>query len=296
MFVPDSQGKLMFIWRSYSDLVRGVKDWSSRLPEFSAVAGLPRSGLLVANLLALHRNIPLLSGKPYTSREKVLDTGAPILFVDDTAWTGASARLYTRNCKYENVEFGCYLCRHACLPLFDHVYIDSGEANQLLEWNMLHTPFNELTLSDLDGVISEDWDGTEEDDHLEKYLYHISHARCLIRPTHKLLGIVTSRLEKYRPQTETWLKARCVEYETLYMNPAESAKERLENDGFAGWKSRVYQSLPKAHMFVESSHDQAVAIHFRTEKPVLDWEGKHLLQANPMHLTPVVGGLPQGLQ
>ncbi len=47
---------------SNRELIDDVRDWSNRLPDdLIAVAGVPRSGLLPALHLALHRNIHLVT-------------------------------------------------------------------------------------------------------------------------------------------------------------------------------------------------------------------------------------------
>lgn len=47
-------------YRSIVDLNSDIKKWISELPnDLDLIVGIPRSGLLVANLLALHLNLPL---------------------------------------------------------------------------------------------------------------------------------------------------------------------------------------------------------------------------------------------
>lgn len=271
--------KWLFLFKSYAELARDVKVWCNHLPEFSAVGGIPRSGLLVANLISLYRNIPLISNKPYKSRER--EVSGPVLWVDDSSWTGSSIRRF-RESSYGSdkvrIKTACYMCNNRVVGEFDHVFLNTEQVNHLMEWSTLHIPFNSYTMTDLDGVLCEDWSGLEEGEYESKYRKHVESAKCLIKPTYPLLGIVTSRLEKWRPETEAWLRVHGIEYESLYMNPAISSQERLNSDGFAGWKSRCYQSYSKAQLFIESSSDQAKAISFRTEKPVLDMEKQKLYQ------------------
>ncbi len=47
-------------YRSVADLNLAIKRWMVKLPkDFDLIVGIPRSGLLVANLLALYLNKPL---------------------------------------------------------------------------------------------------------------------------------------------------------------------------------------------------------------------------------------------
>ena len=164
-----------------------------------------------------------------------------------------------------------------------------------MEWSTLHIPFNHYTMVDLDGVISQDWTGLRtEGEHEAKYRKHVTEAHCLIHPSYPIHSICTSRLEKWRPETEAWLKRNGIKYGKLLMNPATSCVERVKTDGFAGWKTRAYLSHPDARLFIESSKDQAQAIAWRSEKPVLDWSTPYLYQPKvnislvfPERVTPV---------
>jgi hypothetical protein len=47
-------------YRSIATLNRQIVNWLDQLPsDLDLIVGIPRSGLLVANLLALHQNLPL---------------------------------------------------------------------------------------------------------------------------------------------------------------------------------------------------------------------------------------------
>ena len=47
-------------YRSVSDLNLDIKQWITELPnDFDLIVGIPRSGLLVANILSLYLNLPL---------------------------------------------------------------------------------------------------------------------------------------------------------------------------------------------------------------------------------------------
>lgn len=281
MSEPSTEGQWHFIFKSYADLARDVDTWCKHMPPISGVYGMPRSGLLLASMIALNLNIPLVGIKPYLTREVVVQPSAsrPILVVDDSCCTGDSFH------KMKEMEqpdmplmYGCYLCNPQFSNLWDMVFLETGNCNQLMEWSTLHIPFNKYTLSDLDGVLCEDWCGPETiGADQETYKDHLLHAKCLRRPTYPLLGIVTARLEKYRAETQVWLASEGIKYEKLYMAPFATAEEREKGDGFAGHKARVYGSLPDAHLFVESDPHQSEAITFRTGKPVLDWGSKRLL-------------------
>ncbi len=95
------------------------------------------------------------------------------------------------------------------------------------------------------------------------------------------MAIVTGRLERFRPQTEAWLRRHGVEYGSLVMNPGDRKH--------AEFKADAYRSLGGALGFVESSRQQAAEIHERTGRPVLSVETWQMLGAAPFRLPPRIG-------
>ena len=89
----------------------------------------------------------------------------------------------------------------------------------------------------------------------------------LIIPTVKIGCIVTSRLEKYRAQTEKWLAEHNVEYGELIMLDA-TAQERSTKGLHAPFKAKIYKEKRDMHLFIESNPSQASAIMEMTHKPV----------------------------
>ena len=55
------------IYKSYADIAKEVADWSSQLPSFAGICGIPRAGTLIAYLLSAHRNCHLIEWKDLVS-------------------------------------------------------------------------------------------------------------------------------------------------------------------------------------------------------------------------------------
>ncbi len=130
-------------------------------------------------------------------------------------------------------------------------------------------------LTDLDGVLCPDWPGGSEAeaDTPLLYLSHLVESVPLFVPPHAVLGIVTSRLDRYRGVTEEWLARHGIRCFSLRMMPAETVAER-QAIGSARWKAAVYDEYPDAILFVESKPEYATGIATLTKKPVLDWHNK----------------------
>src|SRR3990167_3797708 len=99
---------------SFAQLHDDIKEFSSRV-EADLVVGIPRSGIFVANLIALHKNIPfgiVSPGSGYITlkggfREK---SGKPgkILVIDDSLSSGTSMVLARDYMKYHRAKYGAF--------------------------------------------------------------------------------------------------------------------------------------------------------------------------------------------
>ena len=118
---------------------------------------------------------------------------------------------------------------------------------------------------DIDGVLCVD-PTQEENDDGERYRFFLEHATPKIIPTRKIKYLVSSRLEKYREETENWLATNKVAYEKLFMMDS-TAEERRKKGLHAVFKSEVYKQSD-CWLFIESEPWQAAHISKETGKLV----------------------------
>ena len=88
-------------YRSFDHLSADTQEWIVDLPDdLDLIVGIPRSGMLVSNLLSLHLNLPmtdidgLREGRLLQTGERYdggfdLSKFSKILVVDDTVYTGS---------------------------------------------------------------------------------------------------------------------------------------------------------------------------------------------------------------
>lgn len=281
-------------FRSVSQMSSQLVQWSKRLPpEIEVIVGVPRSGLLAANLLALYRNLPvadvegLVEGrclangitrplgieKAGCKAGRSLETlGSPrdILVVDDSVFQGRTmgqvrdrielaklphriryAAVYVAPDRKEIVDF---YCEELHLP-------------RVFEWNVLHHSVLADSCLDMDGVLCHDPEPRDNDDG-KRYLTFLQNARPLLRPTSKIGWIVTSRLEKYRAETEAWLDRNNIEYGKLVMLEYSDELTRRHMNTHSAFKADVYRETG-AELFFESSLRQAIEIANYAAKDVL---------------------------
>lgn len=282
---------------TYTQLHEHVRQWSNKLPtDYAAVAGVPRSGVLVASLLALHRNIPLitladiLESRPTwqqpVRRAKHNANGDRVLLVDDSVSTGQTFQHILTQlpnplpCRLDlGAVYGPVEVSPICGYVKTHVTIPQP---RVFEWNVFHSQWAKHAIWDIDGVLCYDPDESEADEGpgLESFKNHLENVPPKHIPSVPVMGICTGRLEKYRPQTEAWLARQGVKYGFLQMSPHTSARERRAAGGSAGHKARVYhESL--AVLFIESGPNQAAAIAKMTRRPVLCVDKMEMLNYTP---------------
>jgi uncharacterized HAD superfamily protein/hypoxanthine phosphoribosyltransferase len=269
-------------FKSLSDLGRDVHDWVPQLAgRFDCVVGIPRSGMLVASMLALKLNLPLgdldgflqgrllAMGKRFgeTRAEAFLKTRRRVLIVDDSISSGLAIREARQLIADTSVPHDL---------TFAAVYITSkgkelcGEYCELVpnprrfEWNILSSTAIQRYCFDMDGVLCLD-PSKEDNDDGDRYRDFILTAQPLYIPNHKIGAIVTSRLEKFRPETETWLKRNGIEYGELVMLNLPTKEDRIRLKAAPSFKAEFYKKSSH-ELFIESEHNQAVRIAEASDK------------------------------
>lgn len=278
---------------SYQQLVEDIRDWSARLPsDLVAVAGVPRSGILAAVQLALHRNIHLVTiddlvqGKSPWQTPLRRGVGARragrVLVLDDSVNSGGTLRAIRKQPKGRtDILYGAVYGNRPYPTDVEHVFRHIPHP-RCFEWNLFHSNQIERACVDMDGVLCADWTGSEADtgSEQEHYQKHLQSAIPRFVPTFPVLAIVTSRLEKYRPQTIAWLRRHGVRFRELLMSPHSSAAARRSAGDHAVRKAQWYKRRPEARIFVESHIEQAREIARLTKRPVLSTDAMRLFRGN----------------
>lgn len=281
-------------YRSLFDLNATIAANAHRLPrDIDLVVGIPRSGLLAANLLSLLTNLPLADLDGYleerltsAGKTKPQDKLRPfadirkVLILDDSINTGgamveARQRIAAAGFGHQYVFASVYGAR----PTYDCCDLIFAVLPQprIFQWNLMHHNFLEKACVDIDGVLCKDPTHEENDDG-ERYLEFLLMAPPLHLPTKKIKSLVTSRLEKYREPTETWLRRQGILYDELIMLDLPSKEERQRAGAHGSFKADYYRGSD-AVLFIESELPQARQIARLSRKPVLCLETHTLIDA-----------------
>jgi len=276
-------------YRNISDLNKVILKRLSILPrDFDLIVGIPRSGMLPANLLALYLNKPytdlnsFVNGHIYKAgaRGQFFDIKSfkKILIVDDSIASGSAIQKCRESLKEAEGDFNISFCAIYVVPGKEKLadfYFEVIPQPRYFQWNILNHTVLEKACFDIDGVLCVDPTEDQNDDG-PIYTDFILNAPPLFIPGAKIGTIVTSRLEKYRTETETWLKNNNVKFNDLVMLDLPNKEARQRANSHAEHKANTYKSRNYV-LFVESSLSQAIEINRLTKKPVLCTENFEMI-------------------
>ena len=261
-----------------SQFQEDIKLLLAKIPsDVTAIAGVARSGLSVATMLAMYLQLPMITIRQ--TMNDIVDTGngwrlggskhvdprqGKILVVDDTVMTGNSIKAIRPLIKSQigNAVYAAVYVNPLARLKPDIWAVDLPWPH-ILEWNVFNSILSPSCAMDFDGILCHDCPAGSDDDG-KKYLTFIQHAKPLYVPRRTPIPlIVTARIEKYRAETENWLRRHNIRWNRLVMHPAATLRDRMR-DNIAAFKAKHFAVWAKSHrpspgptMFFESEDRQA---------------------------------------
>jgi orotate phosphoribosyltransferase len=285
-------------FRSIAQLSDQLLAWSRELPQdIEVVAGVPRSGLLAANLLGLYLNRPitdvdgLLAGRYFSSgtywrqvarengnasNEAFLSRPRTVLVLDDSLLSGRSmrevrARIDAANLPHRILYGAVYVAPPQCDAV--DLYCEVVNEPRVFEWNVMRGMILRKFCISLDGVLCSSPTAGQQAN-ARAYEEFVADARPLFVPSTEIGWIVADRPAALREETESWLRRHGYRYRNLVMLD-------VPRDGTQGgslvstYKADLYRSTD-ALLFIEGSFRQSVEISRMT--------GRHVLCTHSMQL------------
>lgn len=271
-------------YRSYFDLAKLIDANLSKLTaeNFDLIVGVPRSGVVPAYMIALNLNVSVCSLYDLLNNNIITRDGTRqikneisyphdanrILIVDDSYNSGSSL---SRNLSKLPSEIRKKVKTLAIFAASDNAEVDYFfevvPQPRCFEWNIFHHDgWEDIVCYDMDGVLCDD-PTQEENDDGDNYVNFIRNAQPKIIPTYKIRTIVSSRLEKYRNDTEYWLRKNNIKYDNLVLLDGYTAEERRTRGVHGSFKAQEYEKQCY-ELFIESELAQAIEINGITGKPV----------------------------
>lgn len=295
----------MYNYRSYHDLSLSVwKAIPTLAEDIDLIVGVPRSGMVPAMMLALYMNTPatsldmLLQGKVFScgmyrmneNSEEGISQFNHILILDDTYCSGRAMEKVHRQVQESKI-----MQAYKGKVSYAAVYVTPGNEDKLdyafevcplprlFQWNIFNHSVNSQACFDIDGVVCRD-PSPEENDDGERYKKFIQSVRHRIGTIHHISRFVSSRLEKYRKETEDWLHRSGYEYDELILLDLPNKEERVRLGCHGSFKAEVYGKTQDT-LFYESELRQAIEIAKRTGKEVFCTENMSLISI-PQNVEP----------
>lgn len=277
-------------YKSIADMRMAILRNLYKFPhDIDLVVGIPRSGMLPANLIALYLNKPFtdidsfVDGRIYSSGERTKFSGeyksGKILIVDDSIAKGVAHNKAKDKIKQNpelsnlNIIWAVVYASEEGADQID-IYCEITGLYRVFEWNLFHHPhFINKCCCDIDGVLCLN---PPIDDDGPLYTEFISNAPVLYKPTRKIDTLISCRLEKYRSITEEWLKDNGIEYNQLIMLNFKTKEERIAWGKHGEYKGELYKKSSNV-LFIESSLAEAKDILRVSGKPVFCTETFEML-------------------
>jgi uncharacterized HAD superfamily protein len=298
-------------YRSYQNLSDDIKININKLERYNIdlVVGIPRSGMIPAYMISLLLNVnctdfySFIDNRSLFKGQRKLKNNVDvhvlphdhksILLVDDSIFTGNDMKekksLIPGHLKHKITTLAIYSTeqKREDIDCF-FVYLPNL---RLFEWNIFHVQTLSWSCVDIDGVICKDPASTEEDDGVN-YINFLKNAVPFILPTYKIHSLVTNRLEKYRSETEDWLKNHGITYDHLIMLDHPFPEERQKLKIYARNKARYYKNS-NTRLLIESSYLEAKEICLLSGKDVYCVETNSVLSAKALSM---LKNNPKGLK
>jgi len=282
-------------YRSIEDLSHIIRNNLYKIPkDVDLIVGVPRSGMLAANILAMNLNLQICDLPGYLNNTSLMygrtrqcrygevnnpSDAKKVLIVDDSVYSGASItevkqKIDSLDGKVCEVIYCAIYTSPDATKKID-IFFEVVKHPRSFEWNVMHRPHLSRCCVDIDGVLCVDPTDEQNDDG-EAYLEFLENAQPLVIPSCRVGHLVTSRLEKYREETEKWLSANGVEYEFLHMLDLPSAAARRRLGCHASFKASVFRKLHDTELFIESDFQQARKIATSSGKYALSFGTQEL--------------------
>lgn len=255
-------------FKTYENLTNCIIKNLHKIPrDVDLIVGIPRSGTMVANILALYLNLPFtdidkfVSGgliKTGSTRKcknwiKEISEAKHVLIVDDSVSSGKAINETKNLIKEKGIEshityLAVYALAASCRKV--DIYFELCEQPRMFEWNYMHHWALEYCCMDINNIIFE----KVRQRKIPKFI-----------PTQKVGGLIACE------NAEEWLKEYGIEYDNICLVKNES--------NIAEEIARIYKKS-KYILFFEYDEKMAQNICVLSGKPVFCVSSRKLMKSD----------------
>ncbi|WP_244982545.1 phosphoribosyltransferase [Croceicoccus marinus] len=260
--------------------------------DIDLIVGIPRSGILAGITVALLKNIRFtdldsliegrLSGVGSTKMHAgLVDRIADVrhaLVIDDSLNRGfAMQEAKERLAELRGAMKLTFAVVYAVPDAGDEIdfFFEAIPLPRLFEWNFSHHSYLSRSCVIMDAVICETIERTDQNE--ADYRHRLLNAAPVYQFTAPIGCLITRRAERYRPETEAWLRGAGIQYDRLVMHDGAHSLGVGENDAFVGFTAEIYKSS-KSILLIESNFGRSKRIAFLSGKPVLSVDEHKIVQ------------------
>ncbi len=271
-------------FKTIADLNKTIKDNLYKIPtDIDLIVGVPRSWMLPATILWLYLNCLITDIDSFCKWEiytcggtkkwnyiNYIKDARKIIVIEDSSssWESVKkAKEKISQSKYwDKCIFWAVYVTNISKSNVD-IYFEICPQPRLFERNYIHHSMCKSMCFDIDWVLCEN-PTEEQNDDWPKYIDFILNAKPKFRPTAHIWYLVTTRLEKYRKETEIRLKNNNISYDKLIMLNLKTKEDRQKLNMYWKFKWEVYKKQKDSILFIESDYKQALEIAQISKKPV----------------------------
>ena len=264
-------------YKTVADLAECIRTClPEKMPsDVDLVVGIPPSGTIAANLIALRLNRRVLDVDGYlaTSKRKGQKSSPKhILLVDDSVTTGLRCETAKKTLIAATERAGDRITSLAVYGVPGasggcDITLEDVPLPRLFEWSYMHHALLADSCLCIDGVLCAEPGAAESDDD-RRYRKFLKTTPPLIIPSVEIGAIITCRLEKYRSLTEDWLHRHGIRYRNLIMMETLAKTTKTGSSNLWPFKADAFKRTA-GRLFIESDPAQAKAIARQAQLPVL---------------------------
>ena len=264
------------LFKSYEIISNCIFNNLYKIPEnIDLIVGIDRSGMIIALMIANYLHKKVVSFDEFIDDNFNIDNIKNVLITQDSTANGKRINEIKNQIKlsnkfYLNIKYIIiYYVNKNILNDINNIALEHFQSSDLMELNFIFNQFN-LTMYQIQGNLCRK-PTQEEIQNQEKYLDYINNVKPYQRPNKQIIScIITNRPEKYRKQTQEWLKKYNYRYNKLIMMP-QNINDKIK------YKGQIYKNSSE-ELYISNDEKESIEINKISNKQVLCTQTMQIIQ------------------